>query len=1074
MIINLLTGEGAGGSWTGLELVGGTLTNQNDTVVSGAQLLDLNGAGGIDAITIDYSVALADGRTVTQINLANLSNGSENQVTLSDGSVQRFSLFNFERFNIKGTAGNDVFNGYGSSGNVFYGGAGNDTLFASTSADTLDGGSGDDLIDQVGSGDIVTGGAGNDTVSGTGGATARFSGNHTAYAVSSNSGVIAVTDLRSGSPDGIDALTGISTFSFADGEFTLAQLLSPVTLSVASTDAVRLEGASGLTAFTFTVTRSGDTTTSSNANWAVTGSSVNAASAADFAGGVLPTGTVAFAAGETSKLVSINVAGDAIFEPNEGFTLTLSNPTGATLGTATAIGTITNDDVPANLSVAPTDAVKLEGASALTAFTFTVTRSGDITASSTANWAVTGSSANPASAADFAGGVMPTGTVTFAAGETSKLISVDVAGDASFEPNEGFTVTLANPTGATLGTATATGTITNDDLAPTLAIVATDSAKAEGALGPTAFTFTVNRTGDTSDATTVSYAVSGSGPNAAAAGDFQGGVLPSGTVSFVAGETSRTLTINVAGDTTVEPNEGFTVTLSNPTGSAVIQTATAVGTINNDEVPTSLSVGATDATKLEGASGSSAFTFTVSRSGDTTASSAANWAVTGSSANPASAADFAGGVLPSGTVSFAAGETSKLISVNVAGDTTFELNEGFTLTLSNPTGATLGTATATGTITNDDLAPTLAIVATDAAKAEGASGPTAFTFTVNRTGDTSGATTVSYTVSGSGPNPAAAADFQGGVLPSGTVSFVDGDTSRTLTINVTGDTTVEPNEGFTVTLSNPTGSAVIQTAAAVGTINNDDTGATTGADSLVGTAGPDLLSALEGNDVVNGLAGGDTLDGGPGNDTLTGGADNDLLMGGDGADDLDGGAGVDTASYATAGAAVSVTLDSIKSQNTGGAGRDALVNIENLTGSAFNDELTGDDGTNRLDGGAGSDTLTGGVGADVLYGGAGGDRFVFEDEADSPPGAVDTIFDFSRTDGDKIDLSSIDANSAAKGGKNDTFSFVTTFTSAPGQLTSAFLGDRYVVTGDINGDGVADFALNVMSVNPLLASDFIL
>ncbi|HEY8618360.1 Calx-beta domain-containing protein, partial [Phenylobacterium sp.] len=90
------------------------------------------------------------------------------------------------------------------------------------------------------------------------------------------------------------------------------------------------------------------------------------------------------------------------------------------------------------------------------------------------------------------------------------------------------------------------------------------------------------------------------------------------------------------------------------------------------------------------------------RSGPTTGSSTVNWSVSGSGTNPASAADFAGGTLPSGTVTFAAGETTKTITVNVAGDTVAENTEGFTLTLASPTGATLGTATASGTITNDD------------------------------------------------------------------------------------------------------------------------------------------------------------------------------------------------------------------------------------------------------------------------------------------------------------------------------------------------------------------------------------
>src|SRR6185369_14520584 len=94
---------------------------------------------------------------------------------------------------------------------------------------------------------------------------------------------------------------------------------------------------------------------------------------------------------------------------------------------------------------------------------------------------------------------------------------------------------------------------------------------------------------------------------------------------------------------------------------------------------------------------------------------------------------------------------------------------------------------------------------------------------------------------------------------------------------------------------------------------------------------------------------------------------------------------------------------------TGGAGADTLSNIENLTGSAFSDVLTGEGGVNVLKGGGGADVLTGGAGADLLLGGLGGDRFVLTATSDSAVGAEDAILDFSHAEGDRIDLSAIDA-----------------------------------------------------------------
>ncbi len=133
--------------------------------------------------------------------------------------------------------------------------------------------------------------------------------------------------------------------------------------------------------------------------------------------------------------------------------------------------------------------------------------------------------------------------------------------------------------------------------------------------------------------------------------------------------------------------------------------------------------------------------------------------------------------------------------------------------------------------------------------------------------------------------------------------------------------------------------------------------------------------AGDGNDSVNGGAGADILHGGNGNDTLNGGVGNDILDGGLGADVLDGGQGIDTATYEHAATGVTATLDTgLGVANTGEAAGDIYVNIENLTGSDFNDILIGDAQANVLKGGAGNDILIGRGGADTLDGGAGNDN----------------------------------------------------------------------------------------------------
>ncbi len=490
---------------------------------------------------------------------------------------------------------------------------------------------------------------------------------------------------------------GLSTLAKAGDYISVANVpsgatpVAPASLSIAATAASKLEGAAGATtALTFTVTRTGNTAVVAAANWAVSSSSANGA---DFVGGALPTGTVSFAAGQTSQIVTVNVAGDNVVEADETFAvnLTAANPT-TTIGTASASGTILNDD--AQLLIVATSAVKAEGNSGATPFTFTVTRIGYTAVAQSANWAVSSTSAN---GADFIGGVLPTGTVSFAAGQTSQIITVNVAGDTIVELDENFAVTLTNPTaGATLGQASATGTILNDDAPATVSIVATAASKLEGAAGTTTpFTFTATRTGNTAIAAAANWAVSSSSANGA---DFVGGVLPTGTVSFAAGQTSQIVTVNVAGDNVVEADETFSVNLTSANAATAIGTASASGTILNDDAQ--LSIVATSAVKAEGNSGATPFTFTATRVGYTGIAPSANWAVSSTSAN---GADFVGGVLPTGTVSFAAGQTSQIVTVNVAGDTIVEPDESFAVTLANPTaGATLGQASASGTILNDD------------------------------------------------------------------------------------------------------------------------------------------------------------------------------------------------------------------------------------------------------------------------------------------------------------------------------------------------------------------------------------
>jgi Ca2+-binding RTX toxin-like protein len=155
----------------------------------------------------------------------------------------------------------------------------------------------------------------------------------------------------------------------------------------------------------------------------------------------------------------------------------------------------------------------------------------------------------------------------------------------------------------------------------------------------------------------------------------------------------------------------------------------------------------------------------------------------------------------------------------------------------------------------------------------------------------------------------------------------------------------------------------------------------------------------------------------------------------------------------------------------GGAGSDEISGLgsaDQLSGGGGNDTLYGGNGADRLEGGAGSDLLVGGNGVDVMVGGAGADTFAFGNRASVQNG--DVIEDFSRSEGDRIDLAALDANSGTAG--NQAFAFIGSngFSGSAGEL-------RYSdgeVTGDVNGDRRADFHIEIANLHALVADDFIL
>ncbi|MEO5341309.1 MAG: DUF4347 domain-containing protein [Magnetococcus sp. MYC-9] len=322
---------------------------------------DING-DGFDDLVIGADYASPDGRTRAGFSHVLFGSNSTNAVTFlgSNGAdTLNAGTPTAERFVAGG--GHDTLVG-GGGADVFYGGEGNDSItVADVSFQRVDGGRGEDTLVLSGAGmslnlttlrgkiesiesmDIT--GEGNNILTLTALDLLNLSDSSNTLTVRLNHG--DTVNKGSGWTQGeAQTVGGLSYDTYTQGQAVLRiEKLGPAPiLSIQAAKTDRSEGDAGSTPFTFTVTRTGSTTTHSTVRWAVTGSGNSGASARDFAGNTLPSGTVAFAAGESSKEVTVLVAGETEGESDEGFTVTLSAATGAIIDIGTATATVRNDD----------------------------------------------------------------------------------------------------------------------------------------------------------------------------------------------------------------------------------------------------------------------------------------------------------------------------------------------------------------------------------------------------------------------------------------------------------------------------------------------------------------------------------------------------------------------------------------------------------------------------------------------------------------------------------------------------------------------------------------------------------
>ena len=596
----------------------------------------------------------------------------------------------------------------------------------------------------------------------------------------------------------------LGTTVTATGTITNDDALIVPTITIAPVVASQSEG-SGTTSFDFTVKLSQAIDQPITMVYDTADNTAKAGS--DYV--ALTNRTLTFAPGEISKLISVDVMGDSVYELDETFKVNLSNPSGATLATSSATGTIANDDsVPFLIFNGVGQA---EGNTGTTGLDFNFSLSNASYQPITLNYTTVDGTAK-VSDNDYQAA---SGTLTFAPGTTTQKVTVNIIGDTQFEPSEKFSLQISNPTGnVVLANTSATATINNDDGAPTLNFGQATVAQSEGNSGTTDFLFTVVLTpANTQQNVTVNYATT-DGAALVSDSDYQSA---SGVVTFSPGETVKTIAVKVNGDTKVELDEIFAITLSGASNAVLGSVNSAIGTIVNDDTAPDPTVTIAPVSKLEGNTGTTDFPFVVTLSQASDQPLVYNYTTTDGTAN--AGLDY---TATTGLLTFTPGQTSQTITIKVIGDTVPESDETFKLALtkaSDPFNTVL--ANATGTIGNDDgqtASPTISVNPLSADKVEGNSSTTDFTFAVTLSQVSSQPVTVVYRTA-DGSATIANLDYQ--AIGNTTLTFAPGETSKVLTVKVNGDTQFEPDETFTVNLVSPT-NATIATTSAIGTIRNDD------------------------------------------------------------------------------------------------------------------------------------------------------------------------------------------------------------------------------------------------------------
>ena len=598
--------------------------------------------------------------------------------------------------------------------------------------------------------------------------------------------------------------TAASTFTLAlsnpqGGAVNGSQLSTTVTVQNTHS-LVQLAGATAASAddagpVVLTVIRGGNLALSAAVDYATAAGT--AAAGTDY---TATSGTLSFAAGESSKTISVPTLADAAAAATSTFTLTLSNAAGSGDSGATHTTTVTLQN---NHSLVAISNPFVSASNLAASATVTVTRSGNLSLPASVDYATSDGTATAGT--DY---TAVSGTLNFSAGQSSQTVSIPLIANATGAASSSFNLSLSDAGGSgVLGPASAFVTVLNArsqvNLASTTATVAND----DGSLS-----LVVTRTGNLTGPATVGYATADG--SATAGSDY---AAASGTLNFLTGESSKLINIPLIANAAGAATSAFGLTLTpagptavGPQGQPVPVTEvgpadTATVTVQN--LHSQIDPAAATATVSNDAGSA---TFAVNRTGNLALAATVDYATADGTA--LAGTDYAA---TSGTLSFAAGESSKTIAVPLIANAAGAATTDFHLVLSNPgDGGVLGTVSDTD-VTEQNLHSLVQL----ATASDGAANTADHvTVTVTRTGNVSLAGQVDYATSDG--TALAGTDY---AAANGTLSFASGETTKTIDVPLLPDFAAAPTSTFTLALSNPASGAVIGTTALeTVTVQNDD------------------------------------------------------------------------------------------------------------------------------------------------------------------------------------------------------------------------------------------------------------